>query len=84
MGNKSAKSHAQDEFIKEEANDFKKLCEDILKIRKIFSNEKYLKMIGFKLDIKIYYTPLPQCGGNKKSPNKIKKILHSKFGVGGV
>ena len=60
MGNKAqAKVGLAEEqtnlFITRELTDFKKLCKDINKIKQIFTNEKYLHMIGFNLDIKIYY-----------------------------
>ena len=49
----------QTDLVTNEIVDFKKLCNDINKIKTIFSNEKYLKMIGFNLEIKVYYTGAP-------------------------
>lgn len=57
MGNKAQKFvvSEQTDSVTNEIKDFKKLCNDINKIKNIFSNEAYLKMIGFNLDIKVYY-----------------------------
>ena len=43
--------------INKEIKDFNKLCSDILKLRGLFNNTKYIKMIGFDMGIKIYFTP---------------------------
>ena len=43
---------------KDSIKDFKKLCVDVNKIRNLFKKPKYVSMIGFDLDMKVYYTPI--------------------------
>jgi len=45
------------EFIESECSSFSKLCTDIIRVLNIFSNDKYLAMIGFDLNVRVYFTP---------------------------
>lgn len=57
--------------IQQEIVDFKKLCRDILMIREVFKQEKWLKMVGFNLNVDLY----ARTSGRISNPNvKISKI----------
>ena len=60
MGNSHQRSkylEAKSAFIKEECVSFPKLCSDIIQVLNLFSNDKYVQMIGFDFNIRIYFTP---------------------------
>lgn len=62
MGQNQGKTKKQmeeevEQFIKQECISFPKLCTDIIKMLNVFSNEKYMMMIGFDLNIHLYFTP---------------------------
>jgi len=41
--------------IRSEIVDFKKLCEDILQVQEAFKQEKWLKIVGFNLNIDVFF-----------------------------
>ena len=57
--------------IRAEIVDFKKLCEDILQVQEAFKQEKWLKIVGFNLNIDVFFRSSTR---SQNSGVKISKI----------
>ena len=60
--------------VQAEIVDFNKFCKDVAMVQEAFKQEKWLKIVGFNLNIDIY----ARTSGRKSNPNvKISKISKS-------
>lgn len=66
MGSKTNSTPSHDPDLSE-VKDFNKLCKDVLKLGRVYSNPRYAILIGFDMQIKIYFTP--------KQKNKIEQVI---------
>lgn len=59
--------------IRSEIVDFKKLCEDILQVQEAFKQEKWLKIVGFNLNIDVFFRSSSRSSNSGVKISKINK-----------